>query len=283
MENNSMDGSLASFGFQNLALATKNATIAAEKPFNFVPVDLATARSIAAGTALNIPEACGDTIFVEYDPYYAGAAINTVRATLYIGTDVGYEACGITITPGMVIKVPFKGLLLENVALISRGFKLFYGYGFDISTVVQNVGVSAGSNASGIAVRQVGQLILNGVSFNSTVNLGAGGVENVFSNVANMSGAVIYRGVLDSNVAAGASYSSIVAKNGAVAPGAAFDGDVILAVVQGTGGLGVAAGAASPVSMAINQSISAAHRLDRYSGAAETLARFSVRYTLMQP
>lgn len=111
----------------------------------YVDVNLTTARSIAAGTAL-IVEFAGDTFYCDLDPNNEGAAVIHIQDTA-----LSARTAPVYVTPGFIAKVPFTQLLIENVAQTGKRLRLFYGVGVDFQA-----GAGASVNVSGTVSVQDG-------------------------------------------------------------------------------------------------------------------------------
>jgi len=88
-----------------------------------VDIDLSTARSFAANTALKLPIA-GNSFFIDQKP-------NSGYATCYVQDENSQGNTPITIYPGAVLRVPFTYLVFENVAQPGLSLRVVYGVDLD--------------------------------------------------------------------------------------------------------------------------------------------------------
>lgn len=179
----------------------------------YYDVDLSTARSIAAGTALILTIA-GNSFFCDQSPNQGAATVYFQDFTL-TPTDAPPIYCG----PGFVGTVPFTTLLIENTAQAGKRFRFFYGVDVDFKPSLSgSIALTGTINAAPYGMSY-------GASYKSTSALVANTGDVVFSPGANVNGAVIWAaGFLhQETVAAGI---SLVAK--ASAPASIVDGDVLL-------------------------------------------------------
>lgn len=132
-------------------------------PLFFYDVDLTSARSIAAGTAEELPLA-GDTFVADMNPDAQGDA--TVH---FQDTNRSSQGAPVYVTRGAIWKVPFTKMLIENVAQPGKRLRFFYGVNLDAFpgasssvNVAGNVSVIDGGKArttSGIVALSSAQLV----------------------------------------------------------------------------------------------------------------------------
>lgn len=92
------------------------------QPF-YVDVDLGTARSLAAGTALVLPIA-GNSIYI--DP-----AQQSGFATLHVQDQAALRPTPLTVYPGFIARLPFTFLAVENEAQPGMILRIVYGVDVD--------------------------------------------------------------------------------------------------------------------------------------------------------
>jgi len=88
-----------------------------------VDIDLSTARSFAAGTALKLPIS-GNSFFIDQKP-------NSGYSTCYVQDENAQGNTPITIYPGAVLRVPFTYLVFENIAQPGQVMRVIYGVDLD--------------------------------------------------------------------------------------------------------------------------------------------------------
>ena len=127
----------------------------------FYDVDLSTARSIAAKTALQLPMS-GNFLYIDQKK-------NSGIATIHL-EDVTPGSLGLTVFPGAAFLVPFTQIALENDA--QPGLTLRMVYGTDVSF--------SPSNTAGVSVLNSVSIVdggkartASGLAFFGTVGLGA--------------------------------------------------------------------------------------------------------------
>lgn len=105
----------------------------------WLDIDLSSARSISAGTALLINIA-GNSFYVDNDNSNVGTA--TVH---FQDTNLGNASAPFLVSAGFIANVGFTQILIENTAQASKRLRIFYGVDIDFQ---------AGVNASINAVNQ---------------------------------------------------------------------------------------------------------------------------------
>jgi hypothetical protein len=194
--------SAPSFNFDTLIDGTRST------PFIY-ELDLSTARSFAAGTAVQI-KITGNCMLIDAAPdvgnaylIFEGVQDNSpalVRAPIYV-------------QPGFVTRMPFANVYIANAAQPGKKLRIIYGVDIDFQMMFP------GRMAT---VEQGHEYNWN---FYSTATLAIGGVETALLPATNVNGLVLHRGQVFST-AAGLTRNSLVAKTGA-APVAPTDGDIL--------------------------------------------------------
>lgn len=94
----------------------------------YVEVDLTSARSLAAGTALDLP-INGNVIYIDQKSLSG-------YATLHFNDDAVKGNTGFTVFPGFVARVPYVKVVLENVAQPGMSMRIIYGTDIDFQPAV---------------------------------------------------------------------------------------------------------------------------------------------------
>ncbi len=179
---------------------------------NYVDVDLSTARSMAAGTALILPLA-GNVFFIDQD------TINTGIATVYF-QDTTARSTPITVGAGSIFRIPFTGLAVENTAQAGKRLRIIYGVDLDFLPAL---------NAN-VAISGTVQTYYQPASFwDDTTPLGINGSIFVYASGSNTNGAIIhcFESVATSAAVSATMGSSLVLKAGT--PTSLADGNMIAA------------------------------------------------------
>ena len=146
-------------------------------------IDLSTARSFAAGTALRFDSADGNSLMIDQDP-------SVGNATMYLQSDQANTTARIYVGPGFIIRAPFSGLSFENAAQPGRILRVLFGMDIDfqpgLNQAVTITGFGAGAT---LGVYNVG--LLPASIFSSTAALVAATPEVVATFSTN--GGVIHR------------------------------------------------------------------------------------------
>lgn len=98
-------------------------------PF-YVDIDLTTARSIAAGTALKL-DIAGNSFFTDADTSTGGNGI-----VHFQDTSLGISSAPFFVSPGFIANVGFTQLLIENTAQAGKKMRIFYGVDIDFQAGV---------------------------------------------------------------------------------------------------------------------------------------------------
>lgn len=190
-------------------------------PF-YVDIDLTTARSSSAGTALTVP-IVGNSLYAD---------VNTAdgACTLHFqDTSFGTSSVPFSVGPGFIAKIPFSTVLLENTAQPGKKIRLIYGVDIEfLPSVNSSVTISGTVTASisGVATVQENLIAYTGAYSKFDPVAISNQAELIVAAAANTFGITIHSAeieVTDSLKVNG----SFLAKSGA-APTSVVDGDVIL-------------------------------------------------------
>jgi len=164
--------------------------------------------------------------------------------------------------------LPFEDFFVTSAAQPGLIANMWYGYSARFRTFL------VANDIIDRAARQLGLIEANpyGVSFKSTVALGANGVENIVAAAANLNGIrLLDVQEIENNTVAGAS-TSVLSK--ATAPATSIDGDVHLMNITFIGSTQLR-------SLPFPTKIPSGLRLDRFSAPPETSVIFCAKYTLL--
>lgn len=240
-------------------------------PF-YYEVDLATARTIAAGTALRLTVA-GNSFYADPIVDASGNPIGGVATIHFQDVTLNPQGTPFTVNSQFIAKVPFTQLLIENPAQPGKRLRIIYGVDIDFTP-----GINAQVNITNtVGVRSMGQNY--GAKFASSAALGIGGTESVWVPASNANGAIVHAArILFSNGTAWSSTTSLHAHT--AAPAAWADGDVLCAAMDGA----IIDGAARWGFGKLETPLAIVSGKGAYfynnGGVAETGARRSVLYTL---
>lgn len=205
------------------ALALPSSDFAAARDARRTPplkydVDLTTARSIAAGTALFVAGIVGNSLYIDQ-------STDSGIGTLYLSDRNEAGVASITVSGGYGFFGPFVGIVLENTAQPGKFLRIRYGTDIDFRPNVFSITGTVNTREQGFAY---------GASYASNSVIAAGGTSQVFAPASNVNGAVVHS-VSAYSVSVGAQGIALLAKTGA-APTTIIDGDGIVSVVTGTAG-----------------------------------------------
>jgi hypothetical protein len=224
-------------------------------------LDLSTARSIAAGTALLLPLA-GNSFYVDQD------LTNCGFATCHFQDGAFYGSAPVLTGPGFIAKVPFTQINFENAAQPGKRLRIFYGV--DVEFVP---GVNTQTTLQGnVAVQDVGMSY--GASYASTAVLGQNVAQAVFAPGANLNGAILHDASFWVNYGTSSSLASFVAKN--AVPASWLDGDVLVQTNQTVGAYISSGRLLAPIRIAAGKGL---YYIDSTAGAASCIR--SALYTLL--
>lgn len=114
----------------------------------WLDIDLSTARSISAGTALFINIA-GNSFYIDADTANVGVA--TVH---FQDTNLGNASAPFYVNPGFIANVGFTQVLIENASQAGKRLRIFYGVDIDFQAGVNsNINIS-GTVSNGSQVRK---------------------------------------------------------------------------------------------------------------------------------
>jgi len=238
------------------------------KPLYYT-VDLSTARSFAAGTALLLP--IQGNVFYS-DPLFdlSGNSLAGIARVHFQDQNISPVGTYLTILPQFIGHLPFTQLAIENQAQAGKFLQIIYGWDLDLQP-----GTSNNVQITGIpTVVDVG--FSWATSYKSTTALLANTPENIFSAASNTLGGTLWEAsAYSANGAVINNYASYLMK--ATAPGTVIDGDVLAVTRQNS-----AAGVFSSGHVWHSRSIrfAAGKRLDYIATNAEAGALRAALYSL---
>ncbi len=186
-------------------------------PF-YLPIDLSTARSIAAGTHLVVPLA-GNSFYSDPLIDAAGVPIGGIAKVHFQDANLNPAGTPFTVAPQFIAKVPFTQLLIENPAQPGKFANFIYGVDIDFTP-----GINAQVSISG-TVNTAEQGSGFGVSYKSNATLGANTPGTIVAPGSNVNGIRVWSGGFMSRTG-GVAFAAILAKTSA--PATVIDGDVIV-------------------------------------------------------
>ena len=191
------------------------------KPLMYT-IDLSSARSISAGTALALP--LQGNVFYS-DPLYdlSGNSVAGVARVHFQDQSLNPVGTYFTVQPQFICKVPFTQLLVENYAQPGKFLQVVYGVDLDVIPGLSNLTqttISGNVNTNDIGAAWA-------TSYKSTTALAAFTPENIFSAASNVSGGTLWS-AQNQSAFAGASYVRCSWLMKATAPATLIDGDVLL-------------------------------------------------------
>lgn len=191
-------------------------------PDFYFDIDLTTARSASAGTAI-IVNVAGNSFYCDANPIDGNAVVH------FQDTSLDRVSTPFYISPGFIAGLPFTQLLFENAA--QPGKKIRIVYGVDVDFQPGSVSQISVSNAGGYtAVRPESQTGF----FSDNSTLVSAVAVPVFLPSANINGAVILSAEI-SEFSASNLLLGFISK--ASTPGTIFDGSVIMMALP-TGSVG---------------------------------------------
>lgn len=226
-------------------------------------LDLSTARSFAAGTAVQL-KLTGNTVFVDQ----ASDVGNVTMIFEGVQDDTGpLIRPAIYVQPGFIAKIPFANLRVANTAQTGKKLRIFYGVDVDFVPSV-NASVAITGNVNAVNYGATYQ-----TSYKSTTLLAANTPDTIFSPGANVNGAIVWSaGGFTRGTALGTSF---LAKSSA--PTNILDGDPITQVALGENSTDVWANHSLPNPIFIG----AGKGLYYISPALEVVAYRTALYTLL--
>lgn len=114
-------------------------------------IDLSTARSIAAGTALFINMA-GNTFYVDANPADGNASVH------FQDTNLDNTSTPFYVTAGFIARIPYTQIAIENVAQAGKKIRIIYGVDLDFTPNTTST-VSA-TIAKGTTLENYGEAII---------------------------------------------------------------------------------------------------------------------------
>jgi hypothetical protein len=229
-------------------------------------IDLSTARSIAAGTAL-VVNVAGNSFYID-----ANTDVGNVQIT-FQDTSQQPQQQPMFVGPQFIAKIPFTRFLIQNTAQPAKFLRFFYGVDVDFSPGLNNQVVITGNTN----VVDVG--VTPGAQFISAVALGVGVPVNAIAAASNLNG-YIYHGCILFCDGPNKTEASVLAK--ATAPASSVDGIVLKMLGVGTNVQAVGS-AINPDYEIVGKrpfNVAAGLRLDAISVNAQATTRFITSYTL---
>ena len=191
-------------------------------PF-YIDIDLTTARSIAAGTALVVPIA-GNSFFTDADTTNGGNA--TVH---FQDIALGNSSAPFFVSPGFIANVGFTQLLIENTAQAGKRMRIFYGVDIDFQAGVNaSIAITGAVSITGRVKPDEEAYTLN---HSSISQLAANTPVTVVAPGTNVNGVRVKCAQIGA-FSGSLGQVSFIAKSGA-APTTVIDGDVLLMVQEG--------------------------------------------------
>lgn len=227
-------------------------------------VDLASARSIGAGTAL-ILKIAGNALYVDQ-------ASDVGNGTLIFQDDSNIRPARVFVAAGFNYRGPWTQLIIENTAQAGKTLRFFYGVDIDFQP-----GLNAQVQIAGtVAVQEQG--IAYAAAFASSAALAAATAQNAIAAAANTGGYVAWAANINSRNAGTAFIdAALLAK--ATAPASVVDGDVL--VDAGNQVYAAAAVSTGMGKLVRAVRVAAGKRADFISTGAETSGSRSLLYTLL--
>jgi hypothetical protein len=202
--------SAPSFNFDTLIDGTRST------PFIY-ELDLSTARSFAAGTAVQI-KITGNCMLIDAAPDVGNAYL------IFEGVQDNSPAlvkAPIYVQPGFVTRMPFANVYIANTAQPGKKLRIIYGVDIDFQSMFP------------ARMATVEQGFDYQVAFSSGALMGANTTEQVFAPAANTNGAILWQ-ITWWQLSATVAPINLIAKTGA-APASINDGDVIHSAINQSG------------------------------------------------
>lgn len=155
---------------------------------DYYDVDLSTARSFSAGSALILPIA-GNVFFVDQD------TTNTGIATVYF-QDTTAKSTPLTVGAGSIFRIPFTGLAIENSAQAGKRLRIVYGVDLDFLPALNaNVAITGSVSISGdvLTRRAPSPYYDDATMAQDFTNLGVNGAMTMIAPASNTGGAIIWQ------------------------------------------------------------------------------------------
>lgn len=187
----------------------------------YVDVDLSSARSVAAGTAL-VLNVSGNSFYCDANPSDGNCYIH------FQDTNFDRAPAPLYVSPGVIFNLPFTRFLLENTAQTGKKVRLVYGIDVDFQpgSVAQIAVTSSGGYMS------IRPETPNGWHYRNTA-LAANTAETVFTPASNAGGAVLINAGGFTYVGASISFPSLIAHTST--PSAITDGLLLFSAIDSAG------------------------------------------------
>lgn len=238
------------------------------KPLTYT-VDLSTARSFAAGTAL-ILQLQGNVFYA--DPLYdlSGNSVAGIARVHFQDVNINPTGGFFTVQPQFICRLPFTQLAIENYAQAGKYLQITYGWDLDLEP-----GLSALVQISG-TVNSALQPYSYQAAYASITNLAANTPTTIFGPGANLNGATVWDAEFWTG-GAGFINAAFLAKTSA--PASVIDGDPIAISTTSSGNAATAGYQSGRIMRPV--SIAAGKGLYFIAATAETSAHRKVLYTLL--
>lgn len=179
--------------------------------YEFTEIDLTNARSIAAGTQLEVPYE-GNVIYADQNADVGNCTIIFQDTAKSLS-----KPARLYVQPGSNFQIPFTRFMLENTAQAGKVMRLFYGVDIEFKPGnTNNVQISGTVN-----VAETGSSY--GASYKSTTGLAANTPDTVVAPGTNVNGLKVWKARWANR---SATVAGFLAK--ASAPATVIDGDVIV-------------------------------------------------------
>lgn len=180
----------------------------------FIEFDLSVARSLAAGTQIEINME-GNVIYADQNTDVGNCTIIFQDPAKSLS-----KPARLYVQPGSNFQLPFTRFMLENAAQAGKLMRLFYGVDIEFKPGnTNNVSISGTVNSNDLGFAYA-------TAFASGTSPGANTPQNIFAAASNVNGATIWDTEFQSiNAVVNAITASMLCK--ATAPATAVDGDVV--------------------------------------------------------
>lgn len=234
----------------------------------FYLVDLSVARSIAAGTQLNLP-INGNSFYCDPIIDSTGAPIGGVARVVFQDQNLSPKGVPFTVASQFIARIPFTNVILENPAQPGKFLQINYGVDIEFQP-----GINAQVSISGtVAVQERG--FSYGATFVSTTAGIAGTSLQLVAPGSNVNGMIVWNAEAEGRNTA-AEYNLNLAAHTA-APNNMTTGDILA-----TGG-SLQTGATNIAKVAITRAVvvPAGRGLFRNTNSSEATSYTSARITLL--
>lgn len=184
-------------------------------------IDLSSARSIGAGTALFLG-ITGNAFFIDQNT-------DVGNATVIFQEDDNVQPAAVYVQSGFIASVPFTRIIVQNSAQAGKVLRIFYGVDIDFrpgmsATVSGGVTITGPLRDTNVAMAESGAT--PGAYYKSNTALAANTAETVFAPASNVNGAIVWRAQITGHNGVQYARAAILAKS--AAPASIIDGDLLL-------------------------------------------------------